>query len=161
MAIAGIAATALGSLATPAVELLLTDRPLAEVLPPLAGAAVLVRLAALSAVAFFLVDLLIRRLAGWRRVAAGATLALIALTFLIQPHAGTAVWPVVPVLAVLVIVAAYGRRQAIRTEFRRRFPGGTAVMDGGTGRLSSTITIQLVVAFAVLAVTTALIMILP
>ena len=98
---------------------------------------------------------------GWRRVAAGAAMVLIALTLLIQPQSGTAVWPIVPVLAILVIVARYGRRQAIRTEFRRRFPGGAAVVEGGSGRLSSTIDVQLVVAFAALALTTALIMILP
>ena len=49
VAVAGIAITTLGSLASPAAELLLTDRSLAAVLPPLAGAALLVRLAALSA----------------------------------------------------------------------------------------------------------------
>ena len=112
-------------------------------------------------VAFFLADLL---RSGWWAgggSAAGWPMVLIALTLLIQPHAGTAVWQIVPVLAILVIVAHYGRRQAMRTEFRRRFPGGTAVTDGGSGRLSSTITVQLVVAFAVLALTTALIMTLP
>ena len=64
VAVAGIAITTLGSLASPAAELLMTDRSLAAVLPPLAGAALLVRLAALSALAFFLADLLSERLRG-------------------------------------------------------------------------------------------------
>jgi hypothetical protein len=160
-AIAGIAATALGSLVAPVVELALTDRSLAAVLPPLAGAALLVRLAALSAVAFFLVDLLSRTLVGWRRVVSGVAMVLIALTLLIQPDAVTGLWQVLPVVAVLVIVALYGRRQAVRTEFRRRFPGNTSVTDGGSARLTSTITVQLTLAFAVLAVATGLIMTLP
>lgn len=161
VAVAGIAITTLGSLASPAAELLLTDRSLAAVLPPLAGAALLVRLAALSALGFFLADLLSERLLGWRRAAAGVAMVLIALTMVIQPDAITAIWQAVPVFAVLAMLAYYGRKQAVRTEFRRRFPGNTAVTDGGSGRLSSTITVQLVVAFAVLALTTGLIMTLP
>jgi hypothetical protein len=158
---AGIAATAIGSLAVPALEVALTDRPLAAVLPPLAGAALLVRLAALSALGFFLPDLLSAAVLGWRRMAAAVAIVLIALTLLVQPDGVTSPWEILPVLAVLLIVAYYGRQQAVRTEFRRRFPGDVTVTGAGAGRLSSTITVQLVIAFMVLALATVLIMTLP
>lgn len=161
VAVLGIATITIGSLAGPVLEYLMTDRSLPEILPPIAGAALLVRLAALCAVAFFLPDLLSAAVRGWRRAVAGGVIVVIALTLAIQPDAVTALWQALPVFVVLVVVAYYGRQQAVRTEFRRRFPGDTAIADGGTSRLSSTISLQLAVAFAVLALTTWLIMTLP
>src|SRR5215213_4696336 len=58
------------SIAEPAVRLSVGGQSLAETAPPLAGAAVLVRLAILAASLFYLMDLVAGKVVGGRRTAA-------------------------------------------------------------------------------------------
>jgi copper transport protein len=75
----------LTSVAEPAIRLVIRGQPLDEVAPPLAGAAVLLRLAILAASLFYLVDLMAGELVGSRRTVALAAVVLVAATLAVQP----------------------------------------------------------------------------
>ena len=75
----------LTSVAEPAIRLAVGGQPLDEVAPPLAGAAVLFRLAILAASLFYLVDLVAGELVGSRRTVALISVVVVAATLAVQP----------------------------------------------------------------------------
>ncbi len=77
LAVAGTALLALATLGDPLLRLTSGGESLAEVLDPVAASALLVRLAALSAAAFFLPDLLRRPVRGARQALAGLLVVLL------------------------------------------------------------------------------------
>jgi copper transport protein len=85
LALAGAGLLTVGTVAEPLIRLSLDGQALAEVAPPLAGAAVLVRLAVLIGSAFFLVDLVSDELTGVRRIVAIVAVVVVAVTMVIQP----------------------------------------------------------------------------
>ena len=85
LALAGAGLLTIGTVAEPVIRLSLGGQTLAEAAPPLAGAAVLVRLAVLIGSAFFLVDLVSDELTGLRRIVAIIAVVVVAVTMVIQP----------------------------------------------------------------------------
>ena len=85
--LSGVGATLLivTSIAEPAIRLTAGGQPLDEVAPPLAGAAVLLRLAILVGSLFYLVDLVAGAVVGRRRVVALAAIVVVAATVAVQP----------------------------------------------------------------------------
>jgi hypothetical protein len=75
----------LTSVAEPAVRLTAGGQSLDEVAPPLAGAAILVRLAILVASLFYLTDLVGGTVVGSRRAVALASIVVVATTMAVQP----------------------------------------------------------------------------
>jgi hypothetical protein len=84
---AGAVLLILTTVAEPAIRLTAGDQPLDEVAPPLAGAAVLVRLAILVGSLFYLVDLVRGDVVGGRRAVALAAIVVVAATVAVQPIA--------------------------------------------------------------------------
>jgi copper transport protein len=84
---AGALLLILTTVAEPAIRLTAGDQPLDEVAPPLAGAAVLVRLAILVGSLFYLVDLVKGEVVGGRRAVALAAIVVVAATVAVQPIA--------------------------------------------------------------------------
>ena len=70
LAAAGTAAMIIGTLAGPAIQLILGGRLLGDIVTPLGGAAQFARLAALIAAVFFLPDIIKDSVVGWRRAVA-------------------------------------------------------------------------------------------
>ena len=87
VALAGAGLLMVATVAEPLIRLGLGSERLAEFAPPLAGAAVLVRLAILVASVFFLVDLISAAVTGGRRVMAIGAVIVVAATMAIQPSA--------------------------------------------------------------------------
>jgi len=87
LAVIGTVLLVVGTFADPAVRVAMGSQPLADVLTPVIGAALLVRLAALVATAFFLVDLLRSPITGGRRVFAVVVVAVIAGTIVVRSEA--------------------------------------------------------------------------
>lgn len=87
LAVVGTALLVVGTLVDPAIRVALGGHPLADVLTPAGGAVLLVRLAALVATAFFLVDLVRSPVTGWRRVFAVVVVAVIAGSMVVQSDA--------------------------------------------------------------------------
>ena len=87
LAVIGTVLLALGTFADPAFRVALAGQPLADVLTPAIGAALLVRLAALAATAFFLVDLIRSPITGGRRVFAVLVVAVVASSMVVQSDA--------------------------------------------------------------------------
>lgn len=75
----------LTSVAQPVIRLTAGHQPLDEVAPPLAGAAVLLRLAILVGSLFYLVDLVAGAVVGSRRVVALTAIVVVAATVAVQP----------------------------------------------------------------------------
>jgi putative copper export protein len=73
------------ALAEPAIRLTAGGQPLNEVAPPLAGAAILLRLAILVGSLFYLVDLVAGAVVGSRRVIVLAAMVVVAATVAVQP----------------------------------------------------------------------------
>jgi copper transport protein len=86
-ALVGAGLLTAATVAEPLVRIGLGGERLAEFAPPLAGAAVLVRLAILVASVFFLVDLISAAVTGGRRVLAIGAVIVVAATMAIQPGA--------------------------------------------------------------------------
>jgi len=99
LAVVGTALLALGTFADPAIRVALGGQLLADVLTPVSGAALLVRLAALVATAFFLVDLIRSPINGGRRVFALVVVAVIAGSMVVQSDAAGGPWEVLAVVA--------------------------------------------------------------
>jgi len=87
LAVIGTSLLALSTLADPAIWLALSGEPLADAMTPVSGAALLIRLAALVATAFFLVDVIRSPITGWRRVFAVSVVAVIAGSMVVQSDA--------------------------------------------------------------------------
>jgi hypothetical protein len=87
VALVGAGLLTAATVAEPLIRLGLGGQRLAEFAPPLAGAAVLVRLAVLVASVFFLVDLISAAVTGGRRVLAIGAVIVVAATMSIQPGA--------------------------------------------------------------------------
>jgi putative copper export protein len=75
----------LTSIAEPMIRLTAGGQPLDEVAPPLAGAAILLRLAILVGSLFYLVDLVGGAVVGKRRVIVFAAMVVVAATVAVQP----------------------------------------------------------------------------
>ena len=87
LAVVGLVLLLLGTLADPALQVALGGHLPADVVPPVSGAALLIRLAALMATGFFLVDLIRSPITGWRRVFAVVVVAVIAGSMVVQRDA--------------------------------------------------------------------------
>lgn len=89
----------LGTLGGPAILLVLGHRQLGEVVNPLSGAALLVRLAVLVLIAFFLVDVVRQPVVGGRRVFALVVVTVIAATMVTQSNAMSGPYEALKVVA--------------------------------------------------------------
>lgn len=95
----GTALMILSTIAGPALQLLFGAGSPGDAVTPLSGAALIVRLAALAFMGFFLVDLVRAAITGWRRVASVVVVALIAATLVVQPNAVGGPWQLVKIIA--------------------------------------------------------------
>ena len=97
LALVGAGLLTAATVAEPLIRLGLGGERLGEVAPPLAGAAVLVRLAVLVGSLFFLVDLVSAAVTGGRRILAIGAVVVVAATMAVQPGAAelarTRCWP--------------------------------------------------------------------
>jgi copper transport protein len=84
LAMVGAGLLIVGTVAEPIIRLSIGDQTLADFAPPLAGAAVLVRLAVLIGSAFFLVDLVAAAVTGARRIVAIIAVIVVAASMAIQ-----------------------------------------------------------------------------
>ena len=129
---AGALLLILTTVAEPTIRLSVADQPLDEVAPPLAGAAVLVRLAILVASLFYLVDLVRGEVVGARRAVALAAIVVVAATVAVQPIALGQPGPPLAALGtfghLLAAAAWLGGLVALATVVR---PGADAGETGG------------------------------
>jgi putative copper export protein len=94
LALTGIAAMIMGTLAGPAVQLVFGGRLLGDIVSPLGGAAQLVRLAALVAAMVFLPDIISGAVVGWRRIVALSLVVVIAASMVAQSDAIGGPWEI-------------------------------------------------------------------
>lgn len=94
LALTGIAAMIMGTLAGPAVQLVFGGRLLGDIVSPLGGAAQLVRLAALVAAIVFLPDIISGAVVGWRRIVALSLVVVIAASMVAQSDAIGGPWEI-------------------------------------------------------------------
>ena len=87
LAMTGAGLLTIGSIAEPLLRLRVGGQALEQFAPPLAGAAVLLRLAVLIGSAFFLVDLVAAAVTGARRIVAILAVVVVAATMAVQPGA--------------------------------------------------------------------------
>ena len=113
---AGAILLILTTIAEPAIRLTAGGQPLDEVAPPLAGAAVLFRLAILVGSLFYLVDLVEGAVVGSRRAVALAAIVVVAATVAVQP------------------IALGQARSAARRPGHVRPPAGDRCLAGRPGR---------------------------
>jgi copper transport protein len=99
LAVAGTAAMIIGTLAGPAIQLILGGRLLGDVVTPLGGAAQFARLAALIAAVFFLPDIVKASVVGWRRAVALTLVVFLAGTMVAQSNAIGGHWEVAKIAA--------------------------------------------------------------
>jgi putative copper export protein len=99
LALAGTAAMIIGTLAGPAIQLILGGQLLGDIVTPLGGAAQLVRLAALIAAMFFLPDIISGAVVGWRRTVALILVLVIAASMVAQSNAIGGPWEIAKVAA--------------------------------------------------------------
>jgi copper transport protein len=143
---AGAVLLILTTVAEPAIRLTAGDQPLGEVAPPLAGAALLVRLAILVGSLFYLVDLVKGEVVGGRRAVALAAIVVVAATVAVQPIALGQPGPPLAALGtfghLLAAAAWLGGLVALATVVR---PGPDAGETGGlVTRFSPVATLGLV-----------------
>ena len=143
---AGAVLLILTTVAEPAIRLTAGDQPLDEVAPPLAGAALLVRLAILVGSLFYLVDLVKGEVVGGRRAVALAAILVVAATVAVQPIALGQPGPPLAALGtlghLLAAAAWLGGLVALATVVR---PGPDAGETGGlVTRFSPVATLGLV-----------------
>ncbi|MFL6044079.1 MAG: copper resistance D family protein [Propionibacteriaceae bacterium] len=94
LALTGIAAMIMGTLAGPALQLVFGGRLLGDIVSPLGGAAQLVRLAALVAAMVFLPDIISGAVVGWRRIVALSLVVVIAASMVAQSDAIGGPWEI-------------------------------------------------------------------
>jgi copper transport protein len=99
LALAGTAAMIIGTLAGPAIQMILGGRLLGDIVSPLGGAAQLARLAALVAAIFFLPDIISGAVVGWRRILALTLVVVIAASMVAQSNAIGGPWEVAKIAA--------------------------------------------------------------
>jgi putative copper export protein len=99
LALAGTVAMIIGTLAGPAIQLVFGGRLLGDIVTPLGGATLLIRLAALVAAIFFLADIISGAVVGWRRIVALALVLVIAATMVAQSNAIGGHWEAAKVAA--------------------------------------------------------------
>ena len=88
----------LGTIGGPGIEMLFGAKLPGDVLTPLSGAALLVRLAALAGVAFLLTDLVHSAVVGWRRIFALTAVVVIAGTMVTQSNAIGGRWEILKII---------------------------------------------------------------
>jgi putative copper export protein len=99
LALAGTAAMIIGTLASPAIQLIFGDRLLGDIITPLGGAAQLGRLAALVAATCFLPDIISGAVVGWRRFVALTLVLVIAASMVAQSDAIGGPWEIAKIAA--------------------------------------------------------------
>jgi putative copper export protein len=99
LTLAGTAAMIIGTLAGPAIQLILGGRLLGDIVTQLGGAAQLARLAALIGTMFFLPDIISGAVVGWRRVVALTLVLVIAASMVAQSDAIGGPWEVAKIAA--------------------------------------------------------------
>jgi len=99
LALAGTAAMIIGTVAGPAIQLLFGGQLLGDIVTPLGGATLLIRLAALVAALFFLADIISGAVVGWRRIFALTLVLVIAATMVAQSNAIGGHWEAAKVAA--------------------------------------------------------------
>jgi putative copper export protein len=102
LSVVGTALLVLGTLTRAGVPVVLGGQLLGDALSPLLGAALLVRLAAVSATTFFLVDLIRQPIVRGRRIFALSVVVVIAATLVVQSDAVDGRW------AALTIITSSG-----------------------------------------------------
>jgi putative copper export protein len=81
------------------IGMVMNGRTYSDVVSPLNGAALIVRLAGLAFMAFFLVDVARSEIIGWRRVVAVGVVTLVAATMVVHSDAATGPWWAVKIVA--------------------------------------------------------------
>jgi len=99
LAIIGTVLLTVATLAGPGLQIILGGRLLGDTIGSLTGASLVVRLAALAGVAFFLPDLVRREMVGGRRVAALVLVMVIAATLVSQSDATRGAWAMAKIIA--------------------------------------------------------------
>ena len=99
LAVTGTGLLFLGTIGGPGIEMLFGAKLPGDVLTPLSGAALLVRLAALAGIAFLLTDLVHSAVVGWRRIFALAAVVVIAGTMVTQSNAIGGRWEILKIIA--------------------------------------------------------------
>jgi putative copper export protein len=99
LALAGTIAMIIGTIAGPAIQMVLGGRLLGDIVTPLGGAAQLARLAALAAAMFFLPDIISGAVVGWRRILALTLVLVIAASMVAQSNAIGGSWEVAKIAA--------------------------------------------------------------
>ena len=99
LTLAGTAAMIIGTLASPAIQLVFGDRLLGDIITPLGGAAQLGRLAALVAAMCFLPDIISGAVVGWRRFVALTLVLVIAASMVAQSDAIGGPWEIAQIAA--------------------------------------------------------------
>jgi putative copper export protein len=106
------------------IGMLIGGRIYSDVVTPLSGAALIVRLAGLAFMAFFLVDVARSEIIGWRRVVTVVVVTLIAATMVVQSDAARGSWRAVKIVAasghVLATAAWLGGLVALATVLIQR-----------------------------------------
>jgi copper transport protein len=87
LVVVGTGLLLVSTLAVPAIRMVLGGELTGDIFSPLGGAAMMVRLAALAATAFFLVDIIRRPVVGWRRVLVLGLVIVLAATLVVQSDA--------------------------------------------------------------------------
>ncbi|MBW8172656.1 CopD family protein [Ornithinimicrobium sp. Arc0846-15] len=106
LSIAGIALTTIATVAGPMIDIWIAGMTWAEVFSPISAAALFVRLAALAAAAFFLVDIVNYPIASWRRALPLTIVVAIAATMVASSNAVGGPWEVVKLVATMGHVIA-------------------------------------------------------
>jgi copper transport protein len=136
LAVTGGVLLSIGTLAAFALQQ--PGQPPVGTLSPLAGAALLVRLAALAATGFLLVDVLRSEVVGWRRVFALVVTVVLGISLVPQADGLTGPWTMLQVAAttvhVLAVPAWLGGLLALVVVLTRR--GGRPELDDLPARFS-------------------------
>jgi putative copper export protein len=99
LTLAGTAVMIIGTLAGPAIQLILGDRLLGDIVTPIGGAAQLARLAALVGAMCFLPDIISGAVVGWRRFVALTLVLIIAASMVAQSDAIGGPWEIAKITA--------------------------------------------------------------
>lgn len=106
LSIAGIALLTISSIAGPMIDLWIAGMTWSEVFTPISAAALFVRLAALAAAAFFLVDIINFPISGWRRALPLIIVVVIAASMVASSNAVGGPWELVKLIATMGHVIA-------------------------------------------------------
>ncbi len=99
LAVTGTGLLFLGTTGGPGIQMIFGGKLPGDILTSITGSTLLIRLAVLAAVAFFLVDLVHKPVTGWRRIFALGSVTVIAGSMVTQSNALGGRWEVLKIIA--------------------------------------------------------------